>query len=316
MSRAACRKLMRVSWRTVGSICPGAEARLSEARPPVPGGLVRTGVDEASHRRGCKYMTAIVNHGTGAAVRCHDGHGKEAFGEFLSGLAEERRASIELVSADGARWVGEAMAGWLPGAAGGIDTFHAVPRATDLLGEVGKQAWREAAGAARKEPARRRGRPGKGEEAPCGKRNAAAVEGLGHPLLKNPENPAERQQAAPEMAAISHPRLWRACLLKEGLRLALKLPADQIRSAIQEWRGRAWMSRIPEFVELQKKIARHLDAIVATAENGLANARAESANSKIKAIVRMAYGFHSLDNLFAMAMPRCSGLEVPLPGRP
>ena len=39
------------------------------------------------------------------------------------------------------------------------------------------------------------------------------------------------KQAAPEMAAISHPRLWRACLLKEGLRLALKLPADQIRSA-------------------------------------------------------------------------------------
>lgn len=65
MSRAACRKLMRVSWRTVGSICPGAEARLSEARPPVPGGLVRTGVDEASHRRGCKHMTAIVNHDTG-----------------------------------------------------------------------------------------------------------------------------------------------------------------------------------------------------------------------------------------------------------
>ena len=69
MSRAACRKLMRVSWRTVGSICPGAEARLSEARPPVPGGLVRTGVDEASHRRGCKHMTAIVNHDTGAVLK-------------------------------------------------------------------------------------------------------------------------------------------------------------------------------------------------------------------------------------------------------
>ena len=73
----------------------------------MPGGLVRTGVDETSCRKGYKCMTAIVNHRTGAAVRCHDGHGKEVFGEFLSGLAEERRASIELVSADGARWVGE-----------------------------------------------------------------------------------------------------------------------------------------------------------------------------------------------------------------
>ena len=141
------------------------------------------------------------------------------------------------------------------------------------------------------------------------------MKGLGYPLLKNPENLAGRQQAALEMAAISHPRLWRACLLKEGLRPALKLPAGQIRSAIQEWRGRAWRSRIPGFVELQKKIARHPDAIAAAAESGLANARAESANSKIEVIVRMAYGFRSLDSLFAMVMLRCSGLEVPLPGR-
>ena len=164
--------------------------------------------------------------------------GKEVFGEFLSGLTEKQRASIELVSADGARWVDEAMAEWLPGAARCIDTFHVVQWATDLLDEVRKQAWREAARAARKEPARRRGRPRKGEEAPCGKRKAAAVKGLRYPLLKNPENLTERQQAALEMAAISHPRLWRAYLLKEGLRLALKLPAGQIRSAIQEWRGR------------------------------------------------------------------------------
>ena len=68
-------------------------------------------------------------------------------------------------------------------------------------------------------------------------------------------------------------------------------------------------------MELQKKIARHLDAIVATEENGLTNARVESVNNKIKVIVRIAYGFRSLDNLFAMVMLRCSRLEVPLPGR-
>lgn len=210
MSKVACQKLMRVSWRTVGSICSRVEARLSEARPPVLDGLVRIGVDETSYRKGYKYMTVIVNHDTGAVVWCHDGHGKEVFGEFLSGLTEEQRASIELVSADGARWVDEAMAEWLPGAARCIDTFHVVQWATDLLDEVRKQAWREVARAARKEPARRRGRPRRGEEAPCGKRKAAAVKGLRYPLLKNPENLTERQQAALEMAAISHPRLWRA----------------------------------------------------------------------------------------------------------
>lgn len=74
------------------------------ARPPVLDGLVRIGVDETSYRKGHKYMTVIVDHDTGVVVWSHDGHGKEVFGEFLSGLTEERRASIELVSADGARW--------------------------------------------------------------------------------------------------------------------------------------------------------------------------------------------------------------------
>ena len=40
-------------------------------------------------------------------------------------------------------------------------------------------------------------------------------------------------------------QLHRAYLLKEGIRLALKLPANEIREGIGKWRGRAWRSRIP-----------------------------------------------------------------------
>ena len=124
-----------------------------------------------------------------------------------------------------------------------------------------------------------------------------------------------RQAADLELAAISSPRLYRAYLLKEGLRLALKLPADQIREGVEAWRGRVWRSRIPEFVELQRKVKRHMDAIVATATHGLTNARVEAVNNKIKLIVKMAYGFKNLDNLFSMVMLKCSDLRVELPGR-
>lgn len=56
MSKLACQRLMRVSWRTVGAICSRVEARLSEGRPPRTEGLARIGVDEtsqgqAAHRR-------------------------------------------------------------------------------------------------------------------------------------------------------------------------------------------------------------------------------------------------------------------------
>ena len=71
------------------------------------------------------------------------------------------------------------------------------------------------------------------------------MKGPRDPLLKNPESLTERQKAALQLTVISQPRLHRAYLLKEGIRLALKLPANEIREGIEKWRGRAWRSRIP-----------------------------------------------------------------------
>lgn len=315
MSKKATSELMRVSWRTVGSICSRVLERLEENQPPRTEGLVRIGVDETSYKKGRKYLTVVVNHDTGAVVWCHKGHGRKVFDAFFEALSDEERASIQLVSADGARWVDDAMGQWVPWATRCIDTFHVVQWACDLLDEVRKQAWRAAHRKAKAEPHRKRGRPKKGEVANPERKAAGVVRGLRYPLLKNPEDLTERQRADLELAAVSDPRLYRAYLLKEGLRLALKLPAEEIRDAIQDWRKRAWRSRIPEFVELQRKIKRHLDAICATAFWGLTNARVEAVNSKIKLIVKMAYGFRNTDNLFAMIMLKCSGLTVPLPGR-
>ena len=69
-------------------------------------------------------MTVVVNHDAGAVVWCHDGHGRMVFDAFFEQLGEEGRATIELVSADGARWVDGAMAEWVPQATRCVDTFH------------------------------------------------------------------------------------------------------------------------------------------------------------------------------------------------
>ena len=71
--------------------------------------------------------------------------------------------------------------------------------------------------------------------------------------------------------------------------------------------------RIPEFVELQRKIRRHYAAILATLEHRLSNARIEAVNNKIKLTIRMAYGFRNIDNMIDMIMLRCSDIEVQLP---
>ena len=46
---------------------------------------------------------------------------------------------------------------------------------------------------------------------------------------------------------------------------------------------------------------------------GYSNARLGAFDNRIKVTVRMAYGFHHVDNLIAMIKLRCSGLPIRLP---
>jgi hypothetical protein len=78
----------------------------------------------------------------------------------------------------------------------------------------------------------------------------------------------------------------------------------------------AWPpTRIDAFVELQRKIVRHLDAIHAALEHGLSNALIESTNTKIRLIMRMAYGFRNVTDLIALALLGLGGHRPALPGR-
>ena len=130
------------------------------------------------------------------------------------------------------------------------DTFHIVQWATELLDELRRQSWRAAVKKVKAAPKGRRARPRKGEEASPERKAAVSVKGPRDPLLKNPESLTERQKAALQLTAISQPRLHRAYLLKEGLRLALKLPANKIREGIGKCRAGPGARGSPKFVEL------------------------------------------------------------------
>ena len=285
----------------------------SKAPDPLDG-LVRIGIDETSYKRGHKYMTVIVNHDTGALIWAAKGHGKKVLDLFFMAMTEEQRASIKFVTADGAGWITDCVEYWCKDAERCIDPFHVVQWATDALDSVRKGAWRDAKNQESPSTKRSRGRPKKGEEKTLSK--ASAVKGTRYALLKNPENRTEMQDAQLELIVKSDPRLYRAYLLKEKLRLAFKLPIDKAKEEIESWIKWAQHCRLPEFVELQRKIRRHLDAILAAIGNGMSNARIEAVNNKIKVTIRMGYGFRNLDNMIALLMLRCSKLDVALPGRP
>ena len=162
-------------------------------------------------------------------------------------------------------------------------------------------------------PRRRGGRPRAGEAAPPDP--AAAVKGLRFPLLKNPEDLTGRQASALEGLRRTGSALWRAYLLKEGLRAVFRAGPGEAADELDGWLAGACRSRIPRFVELSRKVRRKRRGILRSIELGVSNARVEAVNNKIKVAIRQGYGFRNIDNLIALVMLRCSDLKPALPGR-
>lgn len=143
MCRSALAELARVDWHTVGGICARVEASLEEAdgRGRLDG-LRRIGVDETSYKKGQRYMTVVVDHDRGRVVWACRGHGKARLNEFLDLLDDGQREAIEVVTADGASWIADAVAERLPRAELAIDPFHAVSWATEALDALRRETWR------------------------------------------------------------------------------------------------------------------------------------------------------------------------------
>ena len=265
-SKSAVTELMRIAWRTVGAIITRVWAD-TEALHDRFAGLSRIGIDEISYKRGHRYLTVVVDHDTGRLVWAAPGRDKATLEGFFDALGEDRCAQITHVSADGAHWISTVVANRCVNAVRCADPFHVVRWATDALDEVRRQAWNQARGALTQ---RRAGRASG---------HAKALKHARYALWKNPENLTSRQHAKLAWVAKTDPRLHRAYLLKEGLRLVFQLPVEEAVEALEVWIGWARRCRIPAFVELQRRIVKHRDSILAAIEHGLSNGRIESVNT-------------------------------------
>ena len=301
-SKSAVTELMRIAWRTVGAIITRVWADV-EALHDRFACLSRLGIDEISYKRGHRYLTVVVDHDSGRLVWAAPGRDKATLEKFFDALGEERCKLITHVSADGADWISAVVAARCPNAVRCADPFHVVRWATDALDEVRRQAWNEARGALTQ---RRAGRASG---------HAKALKHARYALWKNPENLTTRQQAKLAWVARTDPRLHRAYLLKEGLRVVFQLPYEEAVEALGVWIGWARRCRIPTFVELQRRIVKHRASILAAVEHGLSNGRIESVNTKIRLITRVAFGFRSPEALIALAMLNLGGHRPVLPGR-
>jgi transposase len=310
-SKAAVTVLMRIAWRTVGTIIARVWAD-EEALGDRLAGLTRIGIDEVSYKRGHRYLMVVVDHDTGRLVWAAPGRDRATLHAFFDQLGPDRCAQITHVSADAAPWIADVVAHRCPTAVQCADPFHIVAWATEALDEVRRDAWREAraAGHTRRDGLRRGGR---GRQLSTG--TALKVRHSRYALWKNPDNLTDRQRDKLAWIAKTDPRLHRAYLLKEGLRYVFAVKGDAGKEALHRWLSWAARSRIPQFVHLARRVKAQLTRIYATLEHGLSNALIESINTKIRLITRIAFGFRSPHALIALAMLSLGGRRPILPGR-
>ena len=154
------------------------------------------------------------------------------------------------------------------------------------------------------------------------RRRAGRAGGLAHRLTharyalwKNPEDLTDHQREKLAWIAKTDPRVYRAYLLKEGLRHVFAVKGEDGKQALDRWVSWARRCRLPAFVELQRRIVKHRAAIDAALEHGLSQGLIESTNTKIRLLTRLAFGFRSPEALIALAMLALGGHRPALPGR-
>jgi len=293
--RTTVSALARIAWRTVGRII-GRVSDEGTGRCDRFAQLKRIGIDEISYEKGQKYITIVVDHDSGRLVWARPGRDEATVHAFFDELGEERAAQLELVSADAAIWISNVVKHRCTKARLCMDPFHVVAWATKALDEVRRALWNEV---------RLTGK----------KMLAKSLKGMRWAILKNPENLTVHQQTKLSELERTNRQLYRAYLLKEKLRAVFQEHPDSGPTLIDDWIAMARRSRIAPFVKLADTVSANRQTIIDALDAELSNARTESANTKIRLLIRMAFGFHSPHALISLAMLRLGGICPSLPGR-
>jgi len=294
-SKKAVSQLMRVTWRTVGSICERV-AEEATAQRDLLTGLKRIGIDDFSHRKGHRYLTVVVDHDSGRLVWAAAGRDRKTVEKFLDLLGTERCGQLELVSCDMAESIALAVSDQCPNAIRCVDPFHVIKLATDALDEIRREVWNEARRAGHKQAAKE-------------------LKGARFALWKNPGRLTERQHHKLAQIQQTNKPLYRAYLISQQLREIYRVTYEQAVELLDAWLAWARRCRLPPFVKLAKTISDQRPGIEAAIRHGLSNARIEQVNTQLRLITRRAYGFRTPQALIALAMLSLGGLCPPLPGR-
>ena len=148
------------------------------------------------------------------------------------------------------------------------------------------------------------------------KARVAEIKGSKHALGHRPERCTDSQRDKIKLIENSYPDLYRAYQLKEALRLIMHMKDPELAAVeLDKWICEASTCEMRSMKELSEKISRHRTNILNSVRHQANSAKSESANTTIKALIKVARGFRNTDNLIAMIYLKCSDLVIPLNNR-
>jgi transposase len=288
-SQTAVSKLMRVVWRTVGSIVSRVVPRHLDSEEDRLEGLRHIGIDELSYRRHHEYITVVVDHERSVVVWAARGKNADTLRAFFDELGANRCAKIESVTIDMSQAYISAVAEKVPGAQLVFDRFHVQRLLQNALDETRRDEVRAAAS----------------------KYEKRALKGTRWPLLSCPWNLSESGIETLRELEETNKSIFRGYLLKESF--AAILDRRQIYVAgnfLAQWLVDAKASGLRHFARAARTIEKHRDGILEYVRTRFNNGRVEGINGKIRTITRRAFGFHSARSLISMIFLCCGGVHV------
>jgi len=84
--------------------------------------------------------------------------------------------------------------------------------------------------------------------------------------------------------------------------LAGDLDRDETAALLDRWCARAQRSRLAPFVKVARTMRERCELLLNAVEHGISNGRVEGLNTKVRLLIRRAYGFHSADAALALVM--------------
>ena len=271
-SIAAVSRRLNLSWDEVDTIMQRAVDRglaRRELEPPA-----HVAVDEVSQRRGHNYLTIVSDRERGCVLHVEPRRTRGSLEAFYEQLGEQGCAAIESVTMDMWQPYIAATEAHVPGAGQKIafDKFHIAQH----LGEAVDKVRR-------------------GEHKRLMTQGDDRLKGTRFHWLRHPKNVSDRNWngrfAQLRQSTLQTARAW--AIKEEAMSLWDYLSRPWAHKAWRRWHGWAIRSQLEPIKQVARMIKRHVHGIVNAVVLKATNAMAESINSRIQKVKRMACGFRN-----------------------